>query len=49
VWTAAALRTADVSQKGEITAKEHYFTGSRNEVRINAAIAVLEMLQTLTN
>ena len=41
VWTAV------VSQKGEIAAKEHYFAGERNEVRINAAIAVLEMLQTL--
>jgi len=40
VWTAA-------SQKGEITAKEHYFTGTRNEVRINAAVAVMEMLQKL--
>jgi len=46
VWTAAVLRT-DVSQKGEITAKEHYFTGERNEVRFNAAIAVLEMLKRL--
>jgi len=42
VWTAAAL------QNGEITAKEHHFTGSRNEVRISAAIAVLEILQALT-
>jgi len=42
VWAAAALRN------GEIAAKEHHFTGSRNEVRINAAIAVLEMLQELT-
>jgi PncC family amidohydrolase len=41
VWAAI------VSQKGEITAKEHHFTGARNEVRINAAIAALEMLQTL--
>jgi nicotinamide-nucleotide amidase len=41
VWAAAA------SQKGEITANEHYFTGTRNEVRINAAIAVLEMLQKI--
>jgi PncC family amidohydrolase len=41
VWTAV------VSQKGEITAMEHYFTGARNEVRINAAIAALEMLQTI--
>jgi len=40
VWTAAAL------QNGEITAKEHHFTGARNEVRISAAIAVLELLQT---
>ena len=42
VWTAAAL------QNGEITAKEHHFTGARNEVRISAAIAVLETLQSLT-
>jgi competence/damage-inducible protein CinA C-terminal domain len=42
VWTAAAL------QNGEITAKEHHFTGARNEVRISAAIAVLETLQALT-
>jgi PncC family amidohydrolase len=41
VWTAAAL------QNGEITAKEHHFTGTRNEVRISAAIAVLEMIQTI--
>jgi nicotinamide mononucleotide (NMN) deamidase PncC len=41
VWTAAAL------QNGEITAKEHYFTGTRNEVRISAAIATLELLQTI--
>ena len=40
--------TATVSKKGEIMAKEHYFTGTRNEVRIYAAIAALEMLQTLT-
>jgi nicotinamide-nucleotide amidase len=48
VWTAAVLRTKSAFQKGEITAKEHFFTGARNEVRINAAIAVMEMLQTLT-
>jgi len=52
VWTAAAMRTTavlrtDVSQKGEVTAEEHHFTGARNEVRINAAIAVLEMLGKL--
>jgi len=41
VWTAAAL------QNGEITAKEHHFKGERNEVRINAAIAVFEILQSL--
>jgi len=41
VWTAAALRI------GEIAAKEHHFTGSRNEVRMSAAIAVLEMLHTV--
>jgi PncC family amidohydrolase len=41
VWTAAAL------QNGEIMAKEHYFEGSRNEIRIRAAIAALELLQTL--
>jgi nicotinamide-nucleotide amidase len=49
VWTAAVLRTDVASKKGEIAAKEHHFTGTRNEVRINAAIAVLEMLQTLAN
>jgi len=48
VWTAAALRTAAVKRTGEITAKEHHFTGSRNEVRIKAAIAALEMLQEIT-
>ncbi|MDR0302013.1 MAG: CinA family protein [Treponema sp.] len=41
VWVVAA------SKKGEIMANEHHFTGSRNEVRIKAAIAVLEILQTL--
>jgi PncC family amidohydrolase len=40
VWTAAALN-------GEITAKEYHFTGTRNEVRISAAIATLELLQTI--
>jgi len=45
VWTAAVLRTDAALQNGEITAKEHHFTGARNEVRISAAIAVLEMLQ----
>ncbi|MDR2941056.1 MAG: CinA family protein [Treponema sp.] len=41
VWTAAVLRN------GEITAKKHYFTGERNEVRISAGIAVLEMIINL--
>jgi PncC family amidohydrolase len=41
VWTAAA------SQNGEITVKERHFTGERNEVRLCAAIAVLEILQTI--
>jgi len=41
VWIAAALRD------GEVAAKEHHFTGTRNEVRINAAIAVLEILHTV--
>jgi len=41
VWTAVAFLN------GEITAEEHHFTGVRNEVRINAAIAALEMLQNL--
>jgi len=45
--TAAALRTPAALGNGEITAEEHHFTGSRNEVRINAAIAVFEMLQDL--
>jgi PncC family amidohydrolase len=40
VWTAAAFN-------GEITAKEHHFTGTRNEVRISAAIATLELLQII--
>ena len=47
VWTAAVLRTKSAFRNGDITAKEHHFTGARNEVRINAAIAALEMLQTL--
>ena len=47
VWTAAALRPTSASEKGEITAMERHFTGTRNEVRINAAIAALEMLQTI--
>jgi PncC family amidohydrolase len=39
VWTAVALRD------GEINAKEFHFTGSRNEVRIYAACAVLDEIQ----
>ncbi|MDR2543069.1 MAG: CinA family protein [Treponema sp.] len=34
--------TATVKQNGEIHAKEFHFTGSRNMVRMQAAIAVLE-------
>jgi len=41
VWVAAALKS------GEITVKEHYFTGERNEIRLCAAVAVLEILQTI--
>ena len=37
VWIAAAVRN------GETLAKEFHFTGSRNEVRQNGAIAVMEM------
>ncbi|MCL2444473.1 MAG: CinA family protein [Treponema sp.] len=36
VWIAVAM------QNGDIKVKDFYFTGSRNEVRIRAAIAVLE-------
>jgi len=36
---------AAVASKGGITAKEFHFTGSRNEVRLLAAISVMEMLQ----
>ena len=39
VWTAAALQG-----KGVARAREHHFTGSRNEIRLRAAIAVLEAL-----
>jgi len=39
VWAAAALR-----EKGIATVKEHHFTGTRNEVRLLAAAAVLEIL-----
>ncbi|MCL2805083.1 MAG: CinA family protein [Treponema sp.] len=41
VWAAIAV------QNGEISAREFHFTGSRNAVRISAAIAVLEMLGQL--
>jgi len=41
VWVAAA------KQNGGIEAKEHHFTGERNEVRIKAAIAVFEALDTI--
>jgi len=38
IWIAAALRDGNV----KIEAKDFHFTGSRNEVRLRAAIAVLE-------
>ena len=44
VWIATALRN------GEIGASEYHFRGSRNAVRIRAAIAALEMIKNiLTN
>ena len=39
VWVAAAMRSS------EPEAREFHFTGSRNEVRLRAAIAVLECIQ----
>jgi PncC family amidohydrolase len=39
VWAAAAIRN------GETTAREFHFSGSRNSVRVRAAIAVLELLK----
>ena len=39
VWIAAC-------KNGVVTAKEFHFTGSRNEVRLKAAIAVLEMIDS---
>jgi len=43
VWTSAALRD------GEIKTKVFHFTGSRNEVRLCAAFAVLEEIQKILN
>jgi len=40
VWIAAAVR------KGEIKAKMYNFTGSRNEIRLKAACAVIEEILT---
>ena len=42
VWAACALQGA--LKGGEIKAREFRFTGSRSEIRIQAACAVLEML-----
>ena len=39
VWIAVALR-----EKGIASVKEHHFTGTRNEIRLRAAMAVLETL-----
>jgi PncC family amidohydrolase len=39
VWTAVALR-----EKGIARVEEHHFTGSRNEIRLRAAMAVFELL-----
>jgi PncC family amidohydrolase len=41
VWIAAALRS------GGIRTKEFHFTGSRNEVRVNAACAALEEIKKI--
>jgi len=43
VWVAAALRD------GEIKTKVFHFKGSRNEVRLCAALAVLEEIQKILN
>jgi nicotinamide-nucleotide amidase len=43
VWVSAALRD------GEIKTKVYHFKGSRNEVRLRAACAVLEEIQKLLN
>jgi len=43
VWVATALRD------GEIKTKEFHFKGSRNEVRLRAACAVLEEIEKILN
>jgi PncC family amidohydrolase len=42
IWIAVALKD------GNVQAQKLYFTGGRNEVRIRAAIAVLEMILNIT-
>jgi len=41
VWIASAVR------EGKVTAREFHFEGSRNTVRIRAATAVLEIIESL--
>ncbi|MDR1838810.1 MAG: nicotinamide-nucleotide amidohydrolase family protein [Treponema sp.] len=43
VWIASAVR------KGKVTVKEFHFEGSRNAVRIRAAIAILEIIESLAS
>jgi PncC family amidohydrolase len=42
VWAAAALRN-----KGIVSVRDYYFAGSRNDVRLKASAAVMEMLLEL--
>ena len=41
VWIASAVR------EGKVTAREFHFEGSRNNVRINAVLTILEIIESL--